>query len=75
MFGNRETACRSACCQRVRIFDKSGSFSRNRRCRVMSSSSAAYTSKSIGGPTVTFDFIVESRDNSAYFAASSNVVC
>ena len=30
--------------------------------------------QSIGGPTVTFDFIVESIESSAYFAASSSVV-
>src|SRR6059058_851263 len=29
---------------------------------------------SIGGPTVTLERIVESRDSSAYFAASSSVV-
>ena len=39
----------------------------------MFSSSIEYASRSIGGPTVTFDFIVESIDSSAYLAASSSV--
>ena len=29
----------------------------------------------MGGPTVTFERIVESSESSAYFAASSSVVC
>ena len=72
--GNRRTAWRSDCSHRTRIFIKSGSFSAKRRCRVMFNSSARIRQQSIGGPTVTLDFIVESSESSAYLAASSSVV-
>src|ERR1700721_1110705 len=72
--GNCSTARRRDCSQLEWIRFRSLSPAETRRYRVISRLSFLYNNRSKGGPTVTLERMVASRERRAYFAATSREV-